>query len=102
MRRTKTSQPLKSKIEVPWDTTGALNSNSQVSIPLDQITLPPTQPRRYFDSEALRHLTESIIQQFSSIYTITLDLTPQPPSLRGKGEYISSPLLVGEGLGERL
>jgi hypothetical protein len=28
------------------------------------------------------------------------DLTPQPPSLRGKGEK-SSPLLAGEGLGER-
>ncbi|BAZ11227.1 ParB-like partition protein [Calothrix sp. NIES-4071] len=62
MRRTKTSQPLKSKIEVPWDTTGALNSDSQVSISLDRISLPPTQPRRYFDSEALRQLTESIKQ----------------------------------------
>ncbi len=31
----------------------------------------------------------------------TKNLTPQPPSLVGKGEYISSPLLVGEGLGER-
>lgn len=62
MRRTKTSQPLKSKIEVPWDTTGAPNSNSQMSIPLDQIILPPNQPRRYFDSEALRQLTESIKQ----------------------------------------
>lgn len=62
MRRTKTSQPLKSKIEVPWDTTGALNSDSQVSVSLDQISLPPTQPRRYFDSEALKQLTESIKQ----------------------------------------
>ncbi|MBW4505086.1 MAG: ParB/RepB/Spo0J family partition protein [Scytonematopsis contorta HA4267-MV1] len=62
MRRTKASQPLKSKIEVPWDTTGKLNADSQVSIPLDQISLPPTQPRRYFDSEALKQLTESIKQ----------------------------------------
>jgi hypothetical protein len=32
----------------------------------------------------------------------TEDLTPQPPSLRGKGENESnSPLLAGEGLGER-
>ncbi len=62
MRRTKTSQPLKSKIEVPWDTTGAKKSDSQVSIPLDQIILLPNQPRRYFDSEALRQLTESIKQ----------------------------------------
>jgi ParB family transcriptional regulator, chromosome partitioning protein len=62
MRRTKTSQPLKSKIEVPWDTTGALNSDSQVSVSVNQISLPPTQPRRYFDSEALKQLTESIKQ----------------------------------------
>ncbi len=62
MRRTKTNQPLKSKIEVPWDTTGKLNADSPVSIPLDQISLPPNQPRRYFDSEALKQLTESIKQ----------------------------------------
>jgi hypothetical protein len=32
----------------------------------------------------------------------TEDLTPQPPSLRGKGEHESNaPLLSGEGLGER-
>ncbi|MHC5862081.1 ParB/RepB/Spo0J family partition protein [Nostoc sp.] len=63
MRRTKASQPLKSKIEVPWDTTGVINNaDSQVTIPLDQISLPPTQPRRYFDSEALKQLTESIKQ----------------------------------------
>jgi ParB family transcriptional regulator, chromosome partitioning protein len=62
MRRTKASQPLKSKIEVPWDTTGNLNADSSHSIPLDQIHLPPTQPRRYFDSEALKQLTESIKQ----------------------------------------
>ncbi|MBG1259144.1 ParB/RepB/Spo0J family partition protein [Nostoc commune] len=62
MRRTKTSQPLKSKIDVPWDTTGINNADSQVSLPLDQISLPPNQPRRYFDSEALKQLTESIKQ----------------------------------------
>jgi ParB family transcriptional regulator, chromosome partitioning protein len=62
MRRTKASQPLKSKIEVPWDTTGKLNADSSHSIPLEQIQLPPTQPRRYFDSEALKQLTESIKQ----------------------------------------
>jgi ParB family chromosome partitioning protein len=58
----KTKQTLKSKIEVPWDTTGKLNADSQASIPLEQIILPPTQPRRYFDSEALKQLTESIKQ----------------------------------------
>jgi ParB family transcriptional regulator, chromosome partitioning protein len=62
MRRTKASQPLKSKIEVPWDTTGIKNADSSQTIPLDQIHLPPTQPRRYFDSEALKQLTESIRQ----------------------------------------
>jgi ParB family chromosome partitioning protein len=62
MRRTKTNQSLKSKIEVPWDTTGKLNADSQASIPLEQIILPPTQPRRYFDPEALKQLTESIKQ----------------------------------------
>ncbi len=62
MRRTKTTQPLKSKIEVPWDTTGNLNADSQVSMPLEQIVLPPSQPRRYFDPEALKQLSESIKQ----------------------------------------
>lgn len=62
MRRTKTNQPLKSKLEVPWDTIGINNADSQASIPLEQIQLPPTQPRRYFDSEALKQLTESIKQ----------------------------------------
>jgi ParB family transcriptional regulator, chromosome partitioning protein len=62
MRRTKASQPLKSKIDVPWDTTGVINADSSQTIPLDQIILPPNQPRRYFDSEALKQLTESIKQ----------------------------------------
>jgi ParB family transcriptional regulator, chromosome partitioning protein len=62
MRRTKASQPLKSKIEVPWDTTGVLNAGSPQSMPLEQIILPTTQPRRYFDPEALKQLTESIKQ----------------------------------------
>jgi ParB family chromosome partitioning protein len=61
-RTTKASQPLKSKIEVPWDTTGVANAGSPQSMPLDQIVLPATQPRRYFDSEALKQLTESIKQ----------------------------------------
>ncbi|MFS0518586.1 ParB/RepB/Spo0J family partition protein [Nostoc sp. UIC 10607] len=61
-RTTKASQPLKSKIDVPWDTTGVANAGSPQSMPLDQIVLPATQPRRYFDSEALKQLTESIRQ----------------------------------------
>jgi ParB family chromosome partitioning protein len=59
-RTTKASQPLKSKIDVPWDTTGV--SSAPQSMPLDQIVLPPNQPRRYFDPEALKQLTESIKQ----------------------------------------
>lgn len=62
MRRTKNTQPLKSKIEVPWDTTDINNAASPQSMPLEQITLPPNQPRRYFDPEALKQLTESIKQ----------------------------------------
>ncbi|MBE9202028.1 MULTISPECIES: ParB/RepB/Spo0J family partition protein [unclassified Nodularia (in: cyanobacteria)] len=62
MRRTKSTLPLKSKIEVPWDTTDIKNADSSQSMPLEQINLPPTQPRRYFDSEALKQLTESIKQ----------------------------------------
>ncbi|WP_341532357.1 ParB/RepB/Spo0J family partition protein (plasmid) [Nostoc sp. UHCC 0302] len=62
MRRTKASQPLKSKIDVPWDTTGVSSAGSAQSMPLDQIVLPATQPRRYFDPEALKQLTESIRQ----------------------------------------
>ncbi|MBW4431071.1 MAG: ParB/RepB/Spo0J family partition protein [Pelatocladus maniniholoensis HA4357-MV3] len=62
MRRTKTTQPLKSKIDVPWDTTGVANAGSPQSMPLDQIVLPATQPRRYFEESALKQLTESIKQ----------------------------------------
>ena len=62
MRRTKTTQPLKSKIEVPWDTTSNLNADSQVSMALEQIVLPSNQPRHYFDPEALKQLSESIRQ----------------------------------------
>ncbi|MBD2683303.1 MULTISPECIES: ParB/RepB/Spo0J family partition protein [Nostoc] len=60
MRRTKANQPLKSKIDVPWDTTGV--SSAPQSMPLDQIVLPATQPRRYFDPVALKQLSESIKQ----------------------------------------
>ena len=30
------------------------------TLPLDQITLPPTQPRRYFDPQAMQSLVESV------------------------------------------
>ncbi len=43
-----------------------------------------------------------ILFDIASEDTASEDLTPQPPSLRGKGEHESnSPLLAGEGQGER-
>jgi ParB family chromosome partitioning protein len=62
----KRNQPLKSQIEVPWDPRGDLSPNvaadSTQNVPLEQIHLPPTQPRRYFDPQALKELVESIKQ----------------------------------------
>ncbi|MEM7553038.1 MAG: ParB/RepB/Spo0J family partition protein [Cyanobacteria bacterium P01_A01_bin.84] len=61
----KRSQPLKSQIEVPWDTTGIVtndNAESTFNVPLKQIYLPQRQPRRYFDPEALNELADSIKQ----------------------------------------
>ncbi|OKH42532.1 hypothetical protein FACHB389_01095 [Nostoc calcicola FACHB-389] len=43
---------------------------------------------------------QSPIPNPQSIDSVIKNLTPQPPSLEGKGE-LNSPLLVGEGLGER-
>ncbi|OKH32226.1 hypothetical protein NIES2101_40815 [Calothrix sp. HK-06] len=45
--------------------------------------------------------TNTVVDQLIAKLQRRINLTPQPPSLRGKGEYISSPLLVGEGSGER-
>ncbi|NMG11907.1 ParB/RepB/Spo0J family partition protein [Brasilonema sp. UFV-L1] len=62
----KRNQPLKSKIEVPWDPRSDLSPNttadSTQNVSLEQIHLPPTQPRRYFDPQALKELVESIKQ----------------------------------------
>ncbi len=63
-------------------------------------------------SDAVSHLqvlkrmipivTFEIMFVIASEDTASEDLTPQPPSLAGKGEHESnSPLLAGEGLGER-
>ena len=43
-----------------------------------------------------KHLAEALVESGN----LASDLTPQPPSLQGKGES-GSPLLRGEGLGER-
>ena len=60
----KRSQPLKSTLEIPWDTTNvsANNADSTTNVPLKQIHIAPTQPRRYFDPKALSELAESIKQ----------------------------------------
>jgi len=60
----KRSQPLKSTLEIPWDTTNvsANNADSTQNVPLKQIHIAPTQPRRYFDPKALSELAESIKQ----------------------------------------
>lgn len=61
----KRSQPLKSQIDIPWDTTDISatdNADSTQNVPLKQIHIAPTQPRRYFDPKALSELAESIKQ----------------------------------------
>jgi len=60
----KRSQPLKSTLEIPWDTTNvsANNADSTTNVPLKQIHIAATQPRRYFDPKALSELAESIKQ----------------------------------------
>jgi len=63
--------------------------------------------RRRVDAEGHLRILKQLIPNvpFEIMFDITPedeDLTPQPPSLRGKGEHESnSPLLAGEGLGER-
>ncbi len=59
----KKEKPFNSQITAPWGeplNTEATDSSSL--IPLDKIHLPPQQPRRYFDEEALQKLVESIKQ----------------------------------------
>ena len=61
----KRSQPLKSQIDIPWDTTDISatdKADSTQSVPLKQIHIAATQPRRYFDPKALSELAESIKQ----------------------------------------
>ncbi|MGI2907607.1 ParB/RepB/Spo0J family partition protein [Tolypothrix sp. VBCCA 56010] len=62
----KRNQPLKSQIEVPWDPRSDLSANaaaeSTQNVPLEQISLPQQQPRRYFDPQALNELIDSVKQ----------------------------------------
>ncbi len=55
------------------------------------------------DSQAMGRVGEVIIRTWQTAHKMKIqrgNLTPQPPSLQGKGENYS-PLLAGEGLGER-
>ncbi|NJM22606.1 MAG: ParB/RepB/Spo0J family partition protein [Richelia sp. RM2_1_2] len=61
----KRSQPLKSQIDIPWDTTDISandKADSTQNVPLKQIHIAATQPRRYFDPKALSELADSIKQ----------------------------------------
>ncbi|MBD2607359.1 ParB/RepB/Spo0J family partition protein [Scytonema hofmannii FACHB-248] len=62
----KRNQPLKSQIEVPWDPRSDLSPNAAAesthNVPLEQISLPQQQPRRYFDPQALNELISSVKQ----------------------------------------
>ena len=61
----KRSQPLKSQIDIPWDTTDISatdKADSTQNVPLKQIHIAATQPRRYFDPKAISELAESIKQ----------------------------------------
>ncbi len=63
--------------------------------------------RRRVDAEGHLKILKQLIPNvpFEIMFDITPedeDLTPQPPSLQGKGELdLDAPLLRGEGLGER-
>ncbi len=66
--------------------------------------------RRRVDAEGHLKILKQLIPNgpFEIMFDITSeptdleDLTPQPPSLQGTGELdLDSPLLAGEGLGER-
>ena len=55
------------------------------------------------DSQAMGRVGEVIIRTWQTAHKMKVQrghLTPQPPSLQGKGE-LDSPLILGEGLGER-
>lgn len=61
----KRSQPLKSQIDIPWDTTDISatdKADATQNVPLKQIHIAATQPRRYFDPKALSELADSIKQ----------------------------------------
>lgn len=53
--------PRRNSLKDEWQFEVEVTSDKQ-SLTLEAITLPPTQPRRYFDPEKLRQLTESVRQ----------------------------------------
>lgn len=65
MSNRKSHRPLNSRIEVPWDPSEDFTLHTTPSRPseqvrLQEIYLPSSQPRRYFDPQAQQKLLESI------------------------------------------
>ena len=59
----KTQKPFNSQITAPWvEPVTPKTTDDSSLIPLEQIHLPPKQPRRYFDEIALQKLVASIKQ----------------------------------------
>ena len=63
MNRRKSEKPFGSQINAPWaDESQSDPKRAAISILIKEIHLPPQQPRRYFDPDALKELVDSIEQ----------------------------------------
>ena len=63
MSRRKSEKPFGSKINAPWaDESPSDQKVAATLVPIKEIHLPPQQPRRYFDPDALKELVNSIEQ----------------------------------------
>ena len=63
MNRRKSEKPFGSQINAPWaDESLSSKKAAATSILIKEIHLPPQQPRRYFDPDALKELVKSIEQ----------------------------------------
>lgn len=61
MSRRKSEKPFGSQINAPWaDESPSDTKAAAISILIKEIHLPPQQPRRYFDPDALKELVSSI------------------------------------------
>ncbi|MDZ8237603.1 MAG: ParB/RepB/Spo0J family partition protein [Nostoc sp. ChiQUE01a] len=91
MRRKQTEKPFGGQITTqppaPWlsSADGETPRATETTVKLEDIVLPPHQPRRYFDPQALKELTESVKQ-----YGILQPLLVRP---LGGGKY---ELVAGE------